>query len=100
MGKRFSDHNAMLLSITATKSSMPVMHKLKLVWNFSDTSGWDKFQELTANEQTFSNFWLQVMTLKQVTNIGLTNWSLSLTSVLKNAEMGYVKSSIIKKYDL
>ena len=55
--KRFSDHNAMLLSITATKSSMPVMHKRKLVWNFNDKSGWDKFQELTTNDQTFSKIW-------------------------------------------
>ena len=56
-GKRFSDHNAMLLSTTATKSSMPVMHKRKLVCDFNNKSGWDKFQELTTNGQTFSNIW-------------------------------------------
>ena len=48
----------------------------------------------------FQTFGLRVMMLKQVTNSGLTNWNLSLTSVLKNVEFGYVKSSIIKKYDL
>ena len=53
--QRFSDHNVMLLSITATKSSIPVMHKRKLVWNFNNKSGWDKFQELTTSDQTFSN---------------------------------------------
>ena len=55
--KRFSYHNAMLLPITATKSSMPVMHKRNLVWNFNNKFGWDKFQELTTNDQTFSNIW-------------------------------------------
>ena len=36
---------------------MSVMHKRKLVWNFNNKSGWDKFQELTTNDQTFSNIW-------------------------------------------
>ena len=99
-GKRFSDHSAMLLSITATKSSTLVIHRRKLVCNFNNKSGWDKFQKLATNDETFQTFGLQVMMLKQVTNRGLTNWNLSLTSLLKKAELGYIKSSIIKKYDL
>ena len=98
--KRFSDHNAMLLSITATKSSMPVMYKGKLVWNFNDKSGWDKFQELTTNDQTFSNIWAS----SDDVEASYKQWSYKLESVInqcfKKAELGYVKSSIIKKYDL
>ena len=76
--KRFSDHNAMLLSITATKSSMPAMYKRKLVWNFKEKSGWDKFQKLTTNDQTFSNIWAS----SDDVEASYKQWSYKLESVI------------------
>ena len=77
-GKRFSDYNAMLLSITATKSLLLVMHKRKLVWHFNNKSGWDKFQELTTNDQTFSNFWAS----SDDVEASYKKWSYKLESVI------------------
>ena len=76
--ERFSDRNAMLLSTTATKSSMPVVHKRKLVWNFNNKSGWDKFQELTTNDQTFSNIWAS----SDDVEASYKQWSYKLESVI------------------
>ena len=91
----FSDHNLLLLkllSITATKSSVPDIHKRKLVWNFNNKSGWDKIQELTTNDQTFSNIWAS----SDDVEASYKQWSYKLESVInqcfKNAELGYVKA--------
>ena len=75
---------------------MPVMHKRKLVWNFNNKTGWDKFQKLKTNDKTFSNIWAS----SDDVEASYKQWNLSLTSVLKNAKLGYIKSSLIKKYDL
>ena len=63
---------------------MPVMHKCKLVWNFNNKSGWDEFQELTTNDQTFSNIWASSDDVEASYK----------TVVLQ------IGCSIIKKYDL
>ena len=96
----FSDHNAMLLSITATKSSMLDIHKRKLVWTFNNKSGWDKLQELTTNDQTFSNIWAS----SDAVEASYKQWSYKLESVInqcfKKCRVKLCKSSIIKKYDI
>ena len=51
-GKQFSDHNAISLDM-----SLPVKRDLqvssrKTTWNFSDPSGWDKFEKMTSGDAT------------------------------------------------
>ena len=58
---------------------MPVKHKRKLVWNFNNKSGWDKFQELTTNDQTFSNIWAS----SDDVEASYKQWSYKLESVIK-----------------
>ena len=55
--KRFSDHNAILLDM-----SLPVKRDLqvssrKTTWNFSDPSGWDKFEKITSGDVTMIDCW-------------------------------------------
>ena len=54
------------------------MYKRKLVWNFNDKSGWDKFQKLTTNDQTFSNIWAS----SDDVEASYKQWSYKLESVI------------------
>ena len=56
-GKRFSDYNAILLDmILPVKKDLQVSSR-KTTWNFSDSSGWDKFEKMTSGDNTLIDCW-------------------------------------------
>ena len=57
-GKKYTDHNAILLTMKLDT----VLHKVgnqnrKTIWNFKDPQGWDKFYQLTQNDDQLLNVW-------------------------------------------
>ena len=57
-GKKYTDHNAILLTMKLDT----VLHKVgnqtrKTVWNFRDPQGWDKFYQLTQNDDQLLSVW-------------------------------------------
>ena len=57
-GKKYTDHNAILLTMKLDT----VLHKIgnqnrKTIWNFRDPKGWDKFYQLTQNDDQLLNVW-------------------------------------------
>ena len=57
-GKKYTDHNAILLTMKLDT----VLHKVgnqnrKTIWNFRDPQGWDKFYQLTQNDDQLLNVW-------------------------------------------
>ena len=57
-GKKYTDHNAILLTMKLDT----FLHKggnqnRKTVWNFRDPQGWDKFYQLTQNDDQLLNVW-------------------------------------------
>ena len=56
-GKRFSDHNAILLSMRLPVKMDLQVSSRKTTWNFNDPSGWDKFEEMTSGDTTLIDCW-------------------------------------------
>ena len=55
-GKKYTDHNAILLSMKLGT----VLHKVgnqnkKTIWNFRDPQGWDKLYQLIQNDNQSLN---------------------------------------------
>ena len=49
-GKRFIDHNAIIFELQCERSKGDDKSNRKVVWNFNDNKGWEKFRELTEND--------------------------------------------------
>ena len=49
-GKRYSDHNAVLVHMSVNKHSKNDRGKRTLVWNFNDPLGWEKFYKITSSD--------------------------------------------------
>ena len=55
--KRYSDHNAILVHMSVNKHSKKDRGKRKLVWNFSDPLGWQKFHKITSSDRSLLQRW-------------------------------------------
>ena len=51
-GKRFTDHNAIIFELQCKRSKGNDKSNRKVVWNFNDDKGWEKFRELTGNDSS------------------------------------------------
>ena len=56
-GKRYSDHNAILVHMSVNKHSKKDRGKRKLVWNFNDRLGWEKFHKITSSDRSLLQCW-------------------------------------------
>ena len=50
-GKRYSDHNTIIVHMSVNKHSKKDRGKRKLVWNFNDPSGWEKYHKITSSDR-------------------------------------------------
>ena len=50
-GKHCSDHNAILVHMSVNKHSKKDRGKGKLVWNFNDPLGWEKYHKITSSDR-------------------------------------------------
>ena len=56
-GKRYSDHNAILVHMSVNKHSKEDRGKRKLMWNFNDPLGWQKFHKITSSDRSLLQCW-------------------------------------------
>ena len=57
-GKRFSDHNAIMLKLESNKIPSQSKTKRETVWNFNHTKGWERVQKITnTDSSTLSDCW-------------------------------------------
>ena len=56
-GKRFSDHNAILVDMSLPVKKDLQVSTCKTTWNFSDPSGWDKFEKMTSGDAALIDCW-------------------------------------------
>ena len=55
-GKKFSDHNAIILNLKITPQSPKASNSYpKEVWDYHNSSARNKFHELTKNDEMLSN---------------------------------------------
>ena len=57
MGKRFTDHNAVMFELQCERSKGNDKSNRRVVWNFSGDQGWEKFRELTENDSSLLEIW-------------------------------------------
>ena len=55
--KRYSDHNAIIVHMSINKHSKKDRGKKKLVWNFNDPSGWEKYHRITSSDRSLLRCW-------------------------------------------
>ena len=76
-GKKFSDHNAIILNLKITPQSSKASNSKitpqsskasnsyrKEVWDFNNSSGWKRFHELTKNDEMLINIWKEFETIE------------------------------------
>ena len=51
-GKRFSDHNAIILKLQCNKIPSQSKNKRETVWNFNHIKGWERFQKITSTDSS------------------------------------------------
>ena len=56
-GKRYSDHSAILVHMSVNKHSKKDRGKRKLVWNFNDPLGWEKYHKITGGDRSLLQCW-------------------------------------------
>ena len=56
-GKRFTDHNAILLNINLPLKGAGQKSIRKTTWNFNDQSGWGRFASLTERDSALTDCW-------------------------------------------
>ena len=72
-GKKFSDHNAIILNLKITLQSSKASNSYhKDVWDFKNSSGWSKFHELTNNDEMLINIWKECETI-EISYVKLTS---------------------------
>ena len=56
-GKHYSDHNAIVVHMSVIKHSKKDGGKKKLVWNFNDPLGWEKFHKIASSDRSLLQCW-------------------------------------------
>ena len=57
-GKRFTDHNTIIFELQCERSKgNDKSCNRKMVWNFNDDKGWEKFLDLTGNDSSLLEIW-------------------------------------------
>ena len=56
-GKRYSDHDAIIVYMSVNKHSKKDRGKSKLVWNFNDPSGWEKCHKIIISDRSLLQCW-------------------------------------------
>ena len=103
-GKRYSDHNAIIVLMSVNKHSKKDRGKRKLVWNFNDPSGWGKHHKITSSDRSLLQCWQNNNDPEM--NYGI--WSKNVNVILRecfkkrhipNDKLPYAKEirSLIKK---
>ena len=78
-GKRFSDHNAIMLKLESNKIPSQSKNKRETAWNFNHTKGWERFQKITSTDSsTLSDCWNDI----DCVETSYEKWSDKLNSIL------------------
>ena len=78
-GKRFSDHNAVILKLECNKIPSQSENKRETVWDFNHIKGWERFQKITSTDRsTLSDCWNDFDCVKT----SCEKWSDKLNSIL------------------
>ena len=77
-GKRFSDHNAILLNIDLHLQGDVQKSVRKTTWNFSDQSGWEKFTNLTERDSALTDYWKDSSSVE----VSFRSWEKKLDSLM------------------
>ena len=56
-GKRFSDHNAIILKVEYSKIPSRSKSDRETVWNFNHPEGWERFHKYTSTSNSLSDCW-------------------------------------------
>ena len=56
-GKRFSDHNAIILKVEYSKIPLQSKSDWETVWNFNHPKGWERFHKYTSTSNSLSDCW-------------------------------------------
>ena len=82
-GKRYSDHNAILVHLSLNKHSKKDREKdrgkRKLVWNFNDPLGWQKLHRITSSDRSLLQCWQNNNDLE----INYEIWSKKINVILR-----------------
>ena len=77
-GKRFSNHNAILLNIDLPLKGDAQNSVRKTTWNFSDQSGWEKFTSLTERDSALTDCWKNSSSVE----VSYCSWEKRLDSLM------------------
>ena len=88
-GKRFSDHNAIILKVEYSKIPRQSKSDRETVWNFNHPKSWERFHKYTSSSNSLSNRWNDISGVET----SYEKWSDRLNSILKN----YFSKHRIKK---
>ena len=77
-GKRFSDHDAILLGMRLPVKMDLQASSRKTTWSFSDPSGWDKFEKMTSGDTTLIDCWKDSISVE----ISYQIWAKRLESLM------------------
>ena len=77
-GKRLTDHNAIIFELQCERSKGNDKSNRKVVWNFNDDKGWEKFRDLMGNDSSLLEIW------KSGSNVQICyqNWQSRLDRIL------------------
>ena len=79
-GKRFSDHNAIILKVEYNKIPSQSESDRETVWNFNHPKGRERFHKFTSRKNFLSDCWNDISGVEA----GYEKWSDRLNSILKD----------------
>ena len=98
-GKRFSDHNAMILPMNVNKNPSKEEPSRETKWSFGRNANWEKFYQLTNDTSEPADCWENCSSVE----IAYQKWSSRLNSIMhkcfKNTESDIIHNCIIKRSD-
>ena len=77
-GKRFSDHNAIILKVECSKIPSQSKSDWETVWNFNHPKGWKRFHKFTSTSNSLSDCWNDISGVET----SYEKWSDRLNSIL------------------
>ena len=99
-GKRYSDHNAILVHMPINKHSKKHRGKRKLAWHFNDPLGWEKYHKITSSDRSLLQCWQNDNDSKINYEIWSKNVNVILRECFKKRRIQMINYYILKKSDL